>query len=54
MRAVACAVMGLDLGEDFADMVVLSINVAQIGNRLKVIDRTAIRLPRHCLKFFDF
>lgn len=46
--------MGLDLAEDFADMLILSINVAQIGNGLKLIDRTANRLPRHCSKFLDF
>jgi hypothetical protein len=54
MRAAAWVVMGLDLGEDFADMSVLSMNVARIGNGLKVIERTAIRLPRHSSKFSDF
>lgn len=47
-------VIGVDFAEDFADMLVLSMNVAQIGNGLKVIDRTANRLPRHCSKFLDF
>jgi len=46
--------MGLDFGEDFADMLVLSMNVARIGNRLKLTDRIVNRLPRHCSKFLDF
>ena len=54
MRAAAWVVIGLDFAEDFADIWNLSVNIAQIGNGLKVIDRPANCLPRHSSKFFDF